>query len=412
MDFSYSQKTKDYLQRLDRFMREFVEPYESQYQKENYRLNASPNWRDWQVPPRVEELKQMAREQGLWNLFLPDEELGAGLSTLEYAPLAERMGGSLLAPEIFNCNAPDTGNMEVLYHFGNKAQQKRWLQPLLDGEIRSVFCMTEPDVASSDATNMQTTIVADGDEWVINGRKWWSTGLGHPNAEIAIVMGLTDEEADKHQRHSMILVPLNSSGVTIERMLPALGEYDAPYGHGEVVFDQVRVPKDNIIVGPGAGFKIAQGRLGPGRIHHCMRALGAAERALQLFIERGVSRIAFGQPLLKLGGNTERLADLRVAIDQARLMTLYAAWQIDNIGALKAIKEISAIKLIAPSVLQKVVDETMQLYGGASMCHDTPLPGLLAVAKSLRIADGPDAVHRATIAKAELKQWQGRQHDS
>ncbi len=412
MDFSYSQKTKDYLQRLDRFMREFVEPYESQYQKENYRLNASPNWRDWQVPPRVEELKQMAREQGLWNLFLPDEKLGAGLSTLEYAPLAERMGGSLLAPEIFNCNAPDTGNMEVLYHFGNKAQQKRWLQPLLDGEIRSVFCMTEPDVASSDATNMQTTIVADGDEWVINGRKWWSTGLGHPNAEIAIVMGLTDEEADKHQRHSMILVPLNSSGVTIERMLPALGEYDAPYGHGEVVFDQVRVPKDNIIVGPGAGFKIAQGRLGPGRIHHCMRALGAAERAVQLFIERGVSRIAFGQPLLKLGGNTERLADLRVAIDQARLMTLYAAWQIDNIGALKAIKEISAIKLIAPSVLQKVVDETMQLYGGASMCHDTPLPGLLAVAKSLRIADGPDAVHRATIAKAELKQWQGRQHDS
>ncbi|AVJ56164.1 acyl-CoA dehydrogenase [Idiomarina sp. OT37-5b] len=412
MDFSYSQKTKDYLQRLDRFMREFVEPYESQYQKENYRLNASSNWRDWQVPPRVEELKQMAREQGLWNLFLPDEKLGAGLSTLEYAPLAERMGGSLLAPEIFNCNAPDTGNMEVLYHFGNKAQQKRWLQPLLDGEIRSVFCMTEPDVASSDATNMQTTIVADGDEWVINGRKWWSTGLGHPNAEIAIVMGLTDEEADKHQRHSMILVPLNSSGVTIERMLPALGEYDAPYGHGEVVFDQVRVPKDNIIVGPGAGFKIAQGRLGPGRIHHCMRALGAAERALQLFIERGVSRIAFGQPLLKLGGNTERLADLRVAIDQARLMTLYAAWQIDNIGALKAIKEISAIKLIAPSVLQKVVDETMQLYGGASMCHDTPLPGLLAVAKSLRIADGPDAVHRATIAKAELKQWQGRQHDS
>ena len=412
MDFSYSQKTKDYLQRLDRFMREFVEPYESQYQKENYRLNASPNWRDWQVPPRVEELKQMAREQGLWNLFLPDEKLGAGLSTLEYAPLAERMGGSLLAPEIFNCNAPDTGNMEVLYHFGNKAQQKRWLQPLLDGEIRSVFCMTEPDVASSDATNMQTTIVADGDEWVINGRKWWSTGLGHPNAEIAIVMGLTDEEADKHQRHSMILVPLNSSGVTIERMLPALGEYDAPYGHGEVVFDQVRVPKDNIIVGPGAGFKIAQGRLGPGRIHHCMRALGAAERALQLFIERGVSRIAFGQPLLKLGGNTERLADLRVAIDQARLMTLYAAWQIDNIGALKAIKEISAIKLIAPSVLQKVVDETMQLYGGASMCLDTPLPGLLAVANSLRIADGPDAVHRATIAKAELKQWQGRQHDS
>ena len=301
--------------------------------------------------------------------------------------------------------------MEVLYHFGDKSQQRRWLQPLLDGEIRSVFCMTEPDVASSDATNMQTTIVADGDEWVINGRKWWSTGLGHPQAEIAIVMGLTDEDADKHQRHSMILVPLDTPGVNIERMLPALGEYDAPYGHGEVIFDNVRVPKENIIVGPGAGFKIAQGRLGPGRIHHCMRAIGAAERALELFIERGATRIAFGQPLLKLGGNTERLADMRVAIEQARLMTLYAAWQIDNIGALKAIKEISAIKLVAPNVLQQVVDETMQLFGGASMCHDTPLPGLLAVAKSLRIADGPDAVHRATIAKTELKQWQGRRHD-
>lgn len=263
MDFSYSAKTKDYLARLDAFMREHIEPYENQYQKENYRLNSTPNWREWQVPPRVAELKQMAKEQGLWNLFLPDEELGAGLSTLEYAPLAERMGRSLLAPEVFNCNAPDTGNMEVLYHFGDDPQQEQWLKPLLNGDIRSVFCMTEPDVASSDATNMQTTIVADGSDWVINGRKWWSTGLGHPDAEIAIVMGLTDEDADKHHRHSMVLVPLNTPGVNIERMLPALGEYDAPYGHGEVVFDNVRVPKESIIVGPGAGFKIAQGRLGP-----------------------------------------------------------------------------------------------------------------------------------------------------
>lgn len=415
MDFSYSAKTKDYLARLDAFMREHIEPYEDQYQKENYRLNSTPNWREWQVPPRVAELKQLAREQGLWNLFLPDEELGTGLSTLEYAPLAERMGRSLLAPEVFNCNAPDTGNMEVLYHFGDDPQQEQWLTPLLNGDIRSVFCMTEPDVASSDATNMQTTIVADDSDWVINGRKWWSTGLGHPDAEIAIVMGLTDEDAEKHHRHSMVLVPLNTPGVNIERMLPALGEYDAPYGHGEVVFDNVRVPKENIIVGPGAGFKIAQGRLGPGRIHHCMRAIGAAERALELFIERGTSRIAFGEPLLKLGGNTERLADLRVAIDQARLLTLHAAWQIDNVGAMKAIKEISAIKLVAPNVLQRVVDETMQLFGGASMCHDTPLPGLLTVARSLRIADGPDAVHRATIAKTELKQrekqWKGRSND-
>lgn len=411
MDFAYSEKTQDYLARLDAFMAQYIEPYENQYQKENYRLNSTPNWREWQVPPRVAELKQMAREQGLWNLFLPDEKAAAGLSTLEYAPLAERMGHSLLAPEIFNCNAPDTGNMEVLHYFGDDAQQDQWLRPLLEGTIRSVFCMTEPDVASSDATNMQTSIVAQNDEWVINGRKWWSTGLGHPQAEIAIVMGLTDDDADKHLRHSMVLVPLDTPGVKIERMLPALGEYDAPYGHGEVVFDNVRVPKENIIVGPGAGFKIAQGRLGPGRIHHCMRAIGAAERALELFIERGVSRIAFGQPLLKLGGNTERLADLRVAIDQARLMTLHAAWKIDEVGARKAIKEISAIKLVAPNVLQQVVDETMQLFGGASMCHDTPLPGLLAVARSLRIADGPDAVHRATIAKTELKQWQERKND-
>ncbi|MGM0481853.1 MAG: acyl-CoA dehydrogenase family protein [Pseudomonadota bacterium] len=411
MDFAYSEKTRDYLARLDAFMVEFIEPYENQYQKENYRLNDSSHWREWQVPPRVAELKQMAWERGLWNLFLPDEEAGAGLSTLEYAPLAERMGQSLLAPEIFNCNAPDTGNMEVLHYFGDEAQQERWLRPLLDGKIRSVFCMTEPDVASSDATNMQTSIVAEGDDWVINGRKWWSTGLGHPNAEIAIVMGLTDQDGDKHHQHSMVLVPLDTPGVNIERMLPALGEYDAPYGHGEVVFDNVRVPKENIIVGPGAGFKIAQGRLGPGRIHHCMRAIGAAERALDLFIDRGLSRIAFGQPLLKLGGNTERLADMRVAIDQARLMTLYAAWQIDAVGARKAITEISAIKLVAPNVLQQVVDETMQLFGGASLCHDTPLPGLLAVARSLRIADGPDAVHRATIAKTELKRWQAHNND-
>ncbi|KFZ32054.1 acyl-CoA dehydrogenase [Pseudidiomarina salinarum] len=405
MDFTPSPRTLDYRKRLIAFMREHIEPAEANYQKENRRLNPDGNWREWQVPPMVSELKAKAKAAGLWNLFLPDDKLGAGLTTLEYAPLAEVMGHSLLAPEVFNCNAPDTGNMEVLYHFGTKAQQDQWLKPLLKGEIRSVFCMTEPDVASSDATNMQASIVADGDEVVIRGRKWWSTGLGHPDARFAIVMGLTDAGAAKHQRHSMVLVPLDAEGVIIERMLPAFGEYDAPYGHGEVIFDNVRVPKANLIGGLGDGFKIAQGRLGPGRIHHCMRALGAAEKALQLFMQRGQDRVAFGRPLLQLGGNMERVADMRIAIDQARLLTFFAAWKIDQVGAMKALTEISAIKVAAPNVLQKVVDETIQLYGGAGMSHDVPLTALYAMARALRIADGPDAVHRATIAKVELAKY-------
>lgn len=408
MDFTPSKKTESFRQRLLAFMAEQIEPNEAQYQKENRRLNPGEDWRQWQVPPLVEELKSKAKAAGLWNLFLPDSELGEGLTTLEYAPLAEIMGRSLLAPEVFNCNAPDTGNMEVLYHFGSAEQKKAWLEPLLEGEIRSVFCMTEPDVASSDATNMQATIVADGDDVVVNGRKWWSTGLGHPNAKFAIVMGLTDDSADRHHQHSMVIVPLDSAGVTVERMLPAFGEYDAPYGHGELVFDNVRVPKANIIAGLGKGFQIAQGRLGPGRIHHCMRAIGAAERALELFVTRGQERIAFGKPLLQLGGNMERLADMRIAIDQARLLTFYAAWKIDQVGAMKALKEISAIKVVAPNVLQQVVDETIQLYGGAGMSHDVPLTSLFAVARALRIADGPDAVHRATIAKVELRKQQNK----
>ncbi|WP_173919787.1 acyl-CoA dehydrogenase family protein [Pseudidiomarina piscicola] len=408
MDFSPTEKTLEYRKRLIEFIKENIEPIEADYHKDIRRINPDGDWRHWQVPPAVAELKQKAREQGLWNLFLPDAELGAGLSTLEYAPLAEVMGHSLLAPEIFNCNAPDTGNMEVLYHFGSAEQKQQWLTPLLAGDIRSVFCMTEPDVASSDATNMQTSIVADGDDVVINGRKWWSTGLGHPDAKFAIVMGLTDVEAAKHQRHSMVIVPLETAGVSVERMLPAFGEYDAPYGHGEVRFDNVRVPKENLIAGLGDGFKIAQGRLGPGRIHHCMRALGAAEKALQLYMQRGQERIAFGRPLLQLGGNMERVADMRIGIDQARLLTFFAAWKIDQVGAMKALAEISAIKVAAPNVLQQVVDETIQLYGGAGMSHDTPLTQLFAVARALRIADGPDAVHRATIAKVELNKYRER----
>lgn len=404
MHFQPSERTQVLLGKLQRFMREEVMPIEARCLAAAREMGA--DWRQWRVLPEIEAAKHKARAAGLWNLFLPDAELGAGLSTLEYAPLAEATGHSLIAPEIFNCNAPDTGNMEVLYHYGNAAQQAAWLKPLLAGEIRSVFAMTEPGVASSDATNMQATIIPDGEGQLrIDGRKWWTTGLGHPNAKIAIVMGLSNPDSGRHQRHSMVLVPLDTPGVEIVRMLPAMGEYDAPYGHGELRLDNVRVPAENLIRGLGAGFEIAQGRLGPGRIHHCMRCIGAAERALALMIERGASRVAFGKPLILLDGNRERIADLRMAIDQARLLTLYAAWKIDQVGALAALTEISAIKVIAPSVLQRTVDEAMQMHGGAGVSHDTPLTGLYSMARSLRLADGPDQVHKALIAKVELKRY-------
>ncbi len=354
------------------------------------------------------DLKAKAREAGLWNLFLPDAELGAGLTTLEYAPLAEAMGRRPWTADIFNCNAPDTGNMEVLYHFGSPAQKERWLKPLLAGEIRSAFCMTEPCVASSDATNMRATVKADGDELILNGRKWWSTGIGHPDAKVAIFMGLSDPEADKYSRHSMVLVPLDAPGVTIKRMLPVFGEYDPPYGHGEVVFEEVRVPKENLIMGLGKGFLIAQGRLGPGRIHHCMRAIGAAERALELMIERASSRHAFGKALIDLGGNRDHIADARIAIDQARLLTLYAAWKIDAAGVKESMIEISAIKVVAPSMLQTVVDRAIQMHGGAGLTHDTSLTELFVMARSLRLADGPDEVHRAMVARRELAKYRKR----
>ena len=309
---------------------------------------------------------------------------------------------------MFNCNAPDTGNMEVLHYFGTEAQKQQWLTPLLAGKIRSVFCMTEPDVASSDATNMQATIVEDGDELVLNGHKWWATGLGHPDARLAIFMGLSNPDAAPHARHSMVLVPLDTPGVKIQRMLPAFSDYDAPYGHGEVWFENVRVPRANLLRGLGDGFAIAQGRLGPGRIHHCMRCIGAAERALELLIKRGLSRTAFGKPLLHLGGNLERVADLRMAIDQARLLTLYAAWKIDNRGVKAAMNEISAIKVVAPNVLQRVVDEAIQMHGGAGVSHDVPLTALFTVARALRLADGPDEVHRAMVARVELAKYKGK----
>ena len=405
MDFAHSPKTQDYLARVKAFMAEHIVPVEEAYHHDNLAANPRGDWQTWRVLPIIEELKAQARARGLWNLFLPDAEHGAGLSTLEYAPIAEETGRSLIAPTVFNCNAPDTGNMEVLHYFGDAAQKQAWLGPLLAGQIRSVFCMTEPDVASSDATNMQATIREDGDELVLDGKKWWATGLGHPDARLAIFMGLSNPDAAPHARHSMVLVSLPTPGVHIQRMLPAFSEFDPPHGHGEVWFTDVRVPKANLLVGLGEGFAIAQGRLGPGRIHHCMRCIGAAERALELLIRRGLARTAFGKPLIQLGGNLERVADLRMAIDQARLLTLYAAWKIDTLGVKAAMSEISAIKVVAPNVLQRVVDEAIQIHGGAGVSHDVPLTSLFTMARALRLADGPDEVHRATVARAEIAKY-------
>jgi len=405
MNFELNEKSQHYLTQIKAFMDEHVYPVEQQILDENKRLNESPDWRTWQVPSQIEPLKAKAKQAGLWNLFLPDADLAQGLSCLEYAPLAEQTGRSLIAPEIFNCNAPDTGNMEVLYHFGNDAQKAQWLTPLLQGEIRSVFAMTEPDVASSDATNMEATITVDGEDLVLNGKKWWSTGLGHPNAQVAIFMGLSNPENDKHNQHSMVIVPLDTPGVSITRMLNACGEYDAPYGHGEVDFSNVRVPKENLIMGLGKGFAIAQGRLGPGRIHHCMRAIGAAERSLEIMIKRGLTRTAFGKPLIKLGGNLERVAQARMAIDQARLLTMHAAWKIDNLGVKHAMTEISSIKVVVPNMLQKVTDMAIQVLGGAGVSADFPVASFNAMGRILRLADGPDEVHMAMVSRLELSKY-------
>jgi len=403
MDFQPSAKSQDVLRRVKAFMRDAIAPVEVGIWRETLGRNNGGDWTRWTVDPRVEELKEKARAAGLWNLFLPDEKLGGGLSTLEYAPVAEETGRSLLAPEVFNCAAPDTGNMEVLHVYGSPEQKERWLQPLLAGRIRSVFCMTEPDVASSDATNMQATAVPDGGDVVLNGKKWWSSGLGDPRAKVAIFMARTPDPAkDRHHQHSMVLVPLDAPGVEIKRMLSVFGEYHEPHGHGEVHFHDVRVPASNVIAGLGNGFEIAQGRLGPGRIHHCMRCIGAAELALELMIDRGMARTAFGKPLVNLGGNRERVAEARIAIDQARLLTLYAAWKVDQVGSLGAMTEISAIKVIAPNVLQKVVDMAIQIHGGAGVSHDTPLSAMFAQARCLRLADGPDEVHKGVIARIEL----------
>lgn len=405
MDFSHSPRCQALIDQVRAFIKDRIEPLDAELLPAMLASSSGGDWTKWQVDPRIEALKAEAKELGLWNFFLHDAERGAGLSTLEYAPLAEEMGRSHIAAQIFNCSAPDTGNMEVLWKYGSEEQKQQWLEPLLEGKIRSVFFMTEPDVASSDATNMEATIIEDGDDLILNGKKWWSSGVGDPRCEIGIFMGVSNPDAARHSQHSMVLVPMKPPGVVIKRMLPVFNAYDEPEGHGEVWFENVRVPKTNMILGAGRGFEIAQGRLGPGRIHHCMRALGAAEKALELMIKRGKSRIAFGKPLINLGGNQERIANLRIAIDQARLLTLYAAWKIDNVGALAALTEISAIKVVAPNVLQDVVDAAIQMHGGAGVSNDTPLAGMFAMARVLRLADGPDEVHRGLIARMELAKY-------
>ncbi|MDQ0970564.1 acyl-CoA dehydrogenase [Neobacillus niacini] len=394
-----SSQAKQLRIQLIEFMEEHIYRNEMVFEEE---LNRQEN--RWEIPPMIEELKEKAKAQGLWNLFLPDKEYGSGLSNYEYAHLCEIMGRSLLAPEIFNCNAPDTGNMEVLIKYGTEEQKKQWLEPLLEGRIRSVFSMTEPDVASSDATNIQSSIVRDGDEYVINARKWWSTGALDPRCKVAIVMGKTDPNAEKHKQQSMILVPFDAPGVEVKRHLPVFGYDHAPNGHAEVHYNNVRVPVSNILLGEGRGFEIAQGRLGPGRIHHCMRAIGAAERALDLMIKRSNSREAFSSKLIDKETIREQFAESRIDIEQARLLTLHAANKIDQEGVKAARKEIAMIKVAVPRVSIRVIDRAIEVFGGAGVSDDYPLAAHYANARTLRIVDGPDKVHLRDIARLEIKE--------
>jgi acyl-CoA dehydrogenase len=412
MDFAPSARAAELTDLVADFLANEIEPVEPSYHAELARLRAEGD--PWQPLPVLDDLRAKARARGLWNLFLPVEHAGRyadevhgeqGLSNVDYAPLAELMGRSAIAPYVFNCNAPDTGNMEVLLRYGTDAQRAQWLEPLLDGRIRSAFSMTEPDVASSDATNMQATAIVEGDQVVVNGRKWWSTGIGHPDCKILIFMGLSDPDADKHHRHSMVLVPRDADGVKVERLLPVAGMYDEPFGHGEVSFTDVRVPLSNVIAGPGRAFEIAQGRLGPGRVHHCMRLVGLAEMALERACKRATERVAFGKPLAELGGNKERIAQARIAIDQARLLVLHAAWKLDTVGSRGSRKEVAEIKVAVPAMAQDVVDMAIQLHGAGGLSDDHPLAGAWTGARSLRLADGPDEVHREVIARLELARF-------
>jgi acyl-CoA dehydrogenase len=401
MDFAYSEKVEQLRARLLAFFDDHIYPSEHTY---HHQIAVAPD--RWQPVPIIEELKPKARAAGLWNLFLPESDLGAGLTNLEYAPLAEIMGRVPWSSEVFNCSAPDTGNMETIHRYGTEAHKQRWLAPLLEGEIRSCFSMTEPDVASSDATNIQTRITREGDYYVINGRKWWSSGAGDPRCAIFIVMGKTaPDNPDKYRQQSMVLVPRGTPGLNIKRMLPVFGFDDAPHGHAEIVFDNVRVPVENILLGEGRGFEIAQGRLGPGRIHHCMRAIGLAERSLEFMCKRSLERKPFGKPLAEQGVTIERIAKSRILIDQARLLTLHAAWRMDTVGNKEARKEIAEIKVAAPEMACQVVDWAIQAHGAGGVTEDFQLAYFYKIARTLRIVDGPDEVHRFQLGRMELAKY-------
>lgn len=402
MHFDYSDKTNALLTRLQNFMDEHVYPIEQDY------IESVHSAKDrWTTPAVMEDLKQKAKDAGLWNLFLPKEYLpyGAGLSNLEYAPLCELMGRVLWSAEVFNCSAPDTGNMEVFAKYGSDAQKKQWLEPLLNGEIRSAFAMTEPAVASSDATNIETAIVRDGDEYVINGRKWYTSGAMNTNCKIMVVMGKTDTAAERHRQQSQILVPMNTPGVTVIRPMQAMGYYDEPIGHAEVLFENVRVPADHLLVGEGEGFAIAQGRLGPGRIHHCMRLIGCAQRALDLACERVESRVAFGQPLSKQQSVRETIAQMHCDIEQARLLTLKAADKMDRYGNKVARDIIAAIKIVAPTMACRVIDQAIQMHGAAGTSQDFVLSASYAYARTIKLADGPDQVHMMQLGRNLIKDY-------
>ncbi len=400
MEFRHSDRALHWQERVKRFLDDHVLPRE-----EEYRAQVRENPR--RQPPAMEEMKAQAREAGLWNMFLPGEH-GAGLTNLEYAPLAELMGRHLWSAEVFNCNAPDTGNMEVLHMYGNEAQQAKWLKPLMAGEIRSAFLMTEPEVASSDATNIQTRIERDGDHYVINGRKWWSTNMAHPNVAVTIVMGKTDPDASVHTQQSQIIVPTDTPGFRVARMLSVFGYDELPIGHAEVVLENVRVPVENLIAGEGRGFEIAQGRLGPGRIHHCMRVIGIAERALELMVQRLLSRTAFRKALAEHSVWEQRIGEARTNIEMCRLLVLKAAWMMDEAGAKNAKSEIAQIKVAAPRMALQVIDDAIQAFGGAGVSADTPLAEMYAMVRTLRIADGPDEVHNRTVARLEYAKHGGR----
>ena len=397
MNFETTEKIDFYLPKVKAFVEEHVIPVEKEIHGQDRPLEER-----WQPHPELEPLKEEAKKQGLWNLFLPDSELGAGLSNFEYAHLAEQMGRTAFASEAMNCSAPDTGNMEVLVRYGSNEQQDQWLKPLLNGEIRSAFGMTEPGVASSDATNMEAKAELVNGEWVINGEKWWTSGAGDPRCKIIIFMCVTNPDNDRHRRHSMILVPMDTPGVEVQRMMHVFGYDDAPHGHAHIKFNNVKVPYENVILGEGRGFEIAQGRLGPGRIHHCMRAIGAAEVALEMMCDRGMKRTAFGQELVRLGGNYDVIANSRIEINQARLLTLQAAWMMDKYGNKHAASEIAQIKVVAPNVACDVIDRAIQMHGGGGVSQDFPLAKMYSFMRCLRLADGPDEVHRRSVARIEL----------